>query len=260
MISFNLTDSRLKKSGLLPVLIVCLALSGGLQQAQALSGYYTEEEVRTFAPEGGPDNVVIRKTWYAEDRMRKDEKWNGITIARFDQSKIYVLDSGSKTYFEVSPEMIEKFAPRGFKMFGAQEDDRGVLYFPDDLYVRTETTRKIGNWNCYQVVTNPKYRSPYGPYVVLWYSTEVDFPVQLFGDQLKQFFGNTPEAEGLFDRLTQFEGYPVRTEAHGSSQNVMTTLIRIERRKDIDPKLFEVPADCKQEYMPEDVPGMRWGP
>lgn len=260
MISFSLIESHLRIRGLLPLLTVCLALSGRQPQAQALTGYYTEEEVRAFAPAGGPDNVVIRKTWYADDRMRKDEEQNGITIARFDQSKIYVLDAGSKTYFEVSPELIEKFAPLGFKMFGAREDDRGVLYFPDDLYIRTETTKKIGRWNCYQVITNPKYRSPEAPYVILWYSADVDFPVQLFGDQLKQFFGNSPEAEGLFDRLTQFEGYPVRTEAHGPSQNVMTTLIKIERRKDIDPELFEVPADYKQEYMPEDVPGMRWGP
>jgi hypothetical protein len=81
----------------------------------------------------------------------------------------------------------------------------------------------------------------------------VDFPVQLYGDQLKQLFGNTPEVEGLFTRLRQFEGYPVRSEAHGASQTTVTTLIKIERRDDIDPALFEVPPDYSEEILDEDI-------
>jgi len=256
--SLRLNLHRQFLSRILPVLLSGLIFFSVSSGALALEGYYTEEEVRTFAPAGGPDNVVIRKSWYADDRMRKDEGWMGITIARFDLDCIYILEPRSRTYVEISPEFLAQYSPRGLKAFGAQEDERGVLYFPDDLYIRTETTKKIGLWNCYQVVTNPRYRSPKAPYVVLWYSTEVEFPVHIFTDQLRRLFGKSPAAEGLFNRLTQFEGYPVRTEAHGPAANVITTLIRIQRQKDMNPEQFEVPADYTKEIMPEEIPGLRW--
>ncbi len=184
---------------ILPLLLAALNLP-----ALALEGYYTEEEVRTPAPGEPGDWTYIRKSWYSDQRMRKEEEWLGITIARFDKDLIYVLEPTIKTYFEVTPETLRKHAESQLKLFGAQEDAQGKPYFPADLFVRTGTTKKIGRWSAYQVMTNPKYRRPEIPYMVIWYSTEINFPVKLFGDQLRNFFGNSPEAEGLFQRLTQF--------------------------------------------------------
>ncbi|MFH1861908.1 MAG: hypothetical protein ABH878_03760 [bacterium] len=142
---------------------------------------------------------------------------------------------------------------------GAQIDQQGNYYFPADMYIQTESTKQIGRWNCYQVITNPKYRSPEAPYNIFWYSTDVDFPVQLFGDQLRQLFGNSEEVDGLFKRLAQFDGYPVRTEAHGVRYSTITTLIKLERVGDIDPMLFEVPEGYDKNEIPERIPGMQWG-
>jgi len=218
-----------------------------------LSGYYTEEEVRTLnAPEVG-DQVIIRKSWYAGDRMMKDEEWKGKTIARFDKGMIYQLDSNTKSYIEISTAFLQKHASEGLKQFGIA-DGKGNITFPPDLLMRTESTKRIAKWNCYQVMTNPKYRTPDGAYLVLWYSDEVDFPVDVYGDQLKQMFGNSEEAEQYFSRIKQFEGYPVRTEAHGTSKTVVTTLMKIERKDDIDPKLFEIPDDYRGVPLPEDNP------
>lgn len=234
-----------------------LSALGGAACIYALEGYYSEEEVRTFHPIRGPDQTVIRKSWYASDRMRKDEDWMGITIARFDLDRIYILDQHTKTYRQISADLLREFSPQSLSAFGIQNNEGGGLDFPDDLYIRTETTKRIGLWSCYQVMTNPKYRSPRAPYIVFWYSLDVDFPVQLYGDQLKQIFGNTPEVGGLFNRLAKFDGYPVRTEAHGTGLNTVTTLIKIERRTDINPALFEVPTDYTEETLIEDIPSQR---
>lgn len=227
---------------------------------QGLEGYYTEEEIRTFQPLGSPDKVVIRRSWYAGDCMRKDEQWQGITIARFDKGRIYILDQTTKTYLEVSTDFLRENASEALLSFGVREGKRGELSFPDDLYIRTEATKEIAHWSCYQVTTNPRYRSPESPYVVIWYSTDVNFPVQVFGDQLKQLFGNSPEVDGLFDRLTRFEGYPVRTEVHTPESVTMTTLFKIERRTGIDPALFEIPEGYNGVELPTQVPGSRLTP
>ena len=240
--------------------IILLAPFCQAQGARMLEGYYTEEEIRYPAPGEPGDYIMIRKSWYAGDKMRKEEDWLGITIARFDLGKFYILEPRSKTYFEVSAEVLRQYSSAGLKAFGAREDAAGKLYFPEDLFVRTETTKTIGHWLCYQVITNPKYRSPEEPYCVLWYSSEVDFPVQLFGKQLKNLMGDSPEVQGLFDRLTRFEGYPVRSEAHGLSSIATTTLYKMERRTNLDPSLFEVPKDYTLVPMPEGLPEPRWAP
>jgi hypothetical protein len=237
---------------------ICWLLA--VSTAGALEGYYTEEEIRYPAFGQRAEYTLIRKTWYGDDRMRKEEGWMGAAIARFDQGKVYVLDAPSKTYFAVSADFIQQFAPAGLKAFGALEDEQGKLYFPQDLFVRTDTKRIIGRWECYQVMTNPKYRDPKLPYCIFWYSTEVDFPMELFGEQLKNLMGDRPEIEGLFNRLKQFEGYPVRTEAHGLTSTTITTLYKIERRRDLDPALFEIPKDFTEMPMPEEMPPPRWAP
>lgn len=217
-----------------------------------LSGYYTEEEVRTFYPLDVSDQTIIRKSWYAGDRMLKDEQWQGKTIARFDKGMIYQLDQSSNSYVEISTQFLRNNASSGLSGFGVT-DAKGRISFPEDLFIRTESTKQIAKWNCYQVMTNPKYRTPEGPYVVFWYSEEVDFPVEVYGDQLKQMFGNSAEVEQFFDRIKKFEGYPVRTEAHDII-NTYTTLMKIERREDIDPALFEIPDGYLGVPLPEDFP------
>jgi len=246
----------MKLRSVLALIIAVLAAA----PAWALDGYYTEEEIRYPAMGQRMEYSIIRKTWYAGDCMRKEEGWQGTTIARFDLNKFYVLEPDSKTYFTVSADFIREFSPQGLKAFGALEDGKGNLYFPSDLYVRTEAKKTIGRWECYQVTTNPKYRNPKLPYCVIWYSTEVDFPMDLFGEQLKNLMGDTPEIRDLFNLLKQFEGYPIRQEAHGSSNTVITTLYEFERRDHIDPALFEVPKDYSETSMPEDMPEPRWAP
>jgi hypothetical protein len=213
----------------------------------ALDGYYTEEEVRAYVPDDRHDTSFIRKTWYAGDRMRKEEPLPGITIARFDLDIIHVLNPIRKIYNSVKSEDLRQYFSDILATMGV-EDQNGKLSFPDDLYIRTDATKTIGIWHCYQVITNPKYRKPERPYTVFWYSTDVKFPSSIYGEALKELFGNAPEVDGLFDRILKFEGYPVRTESHGpGSQNTITSLLKIEQRKNIDPNLFEVPSDYKLE-------------
>lgn len=224
-------------------IVLLLWISGCGSLVFALEGYYTEEEVRTYDPVIGRDVVIIRKSWYAGDRMRKDEEWQGITIARFDLNRIYVLDSQMKTCMELTLDFLQEHSAEGLSAFGIRSEQDNELIFPDDLFIRTNTTKRICLWNCYQVMTNPQYRHPDEPYVIIWYSTDVNFPVQIYRDQLKNLFGHTPEVEGLFDRMNQFEGYPVRTEAHVPNHNQITTLIKIEYLEKIDSQLFEIPGD-----------------
>lgn len=251
-----MADSRKIILWLIPAVLAFLP--GRTVHAGGLSGYYTEEEVR-FENIDSPDDILIRKSWYCGKMMKKDEQWQGITIARLDQDKIYVIDPQIKTYFTITPELLRKNVAFNLQNFGAQKGPDGKYFFPEDLFIRTGTTRQIGNWNCYQVMTNPKYRNPDQPYVVFWYSTEVDFPVQVFGEQLKGFFGDTPETRGLFDRIHKFEGYPVRTETHGVSRTVVTTLVKLESRRDVDPKTFEVPKEYNLVPLPDNMPPPRWG-
>ncbi len=236
------------------LLILWLLVASPLSaETKRLTGYYTEEEVRTLTA-GELDDVILRKSWYSGQLMMKDEQWQGITIARLDRDSIYILEPRIKAYFTVTPETARRNVATQLQIFGAEKDKTGKFFFPEDLFIRTGTTKQVGRWNCYQVMTNPKYRSPEKPYVIFWYSTEVDFPVQVFGQQLKNFFGDTPEVKGLFDRITQFEGYPVRTEAHGENGTVITTLVKLQSRNDIDPQIFEVPKGYNHVPMPGNQP------
>jgi len=219
-----------------------------------LEGYYTVEEVRTFNPLDWRDKIVIRKTWYTPDRILKDEDYLGKTIARFDLGKIFYLDHFEKTYMTLPSDLLRENARRSFGAFGLQ-DENGGIYFPDDLFIRTESTKEIGPWQCYQVVTNPKYRSPKENYAVFWYSTDVDFPVDLYVNKMTQLFGNAPEVVAFFDNLKKFEGYPVRTEAHGAL-NTFTTLIKVEYQTDIDAQLFEIPEGYTEVPVPEEDSGL----
>ncbi|MCX6639645.1 MAG: hypothetical protein NTW14_04070 [bacterium] len=217
--------------------------------AQALEGYYTEEEVRTYntSSERNRDNAYTRKSWYAGDRMRKEEPWPGITIARFDLEAIYVLSQQWKTYNEFKTDDLAQTSAEMLQTLGFK-DQNGKVTYPEDLYLRTEATKMIGAWQCYQVITNPKYRRPETPYAIFWYCKDVGFPSSVYIEQLRQLFGNSPETNGLFDRLLKFEGYPVRTETHGpGDSNIITSLIKIEKRKNIDPALFEIPSGYKLE-------------
>ena len=240
------------------LLSILLLVPGGtiriaISDTSNLEGYYTEEEVRAFDPLGGPDKVVIRKSWYAGDKMKKDEAWYGTTIVRFDLDKIWVLDAKTETYIEASANFIRKFSKQGLSSFGIRRHECDEVYFPDDLYIRTESNKVIGPWQCYQVITNPKYRDPKAPYAVFWYSTDIDFPVDVYGEQLKQLFGKSQEVEGLFQRLSQFEGYPVRTEAHGTTFTTVTTLMKIQYETEIDPKIFDIPEGYNGVPLPEDL-------
>jgi hypothetical protein len=242
--------------GFVIVLVMCLWTQP--VQSKPLEGYYTEEQVR-FQTEDQPDDIVIRKSWYCGQMMAKDEQWQGITIARMDRNQIHILDPQMKVYFTVTPEVLRQNVGSQLQLFGAQKDEKGNYYFPEDLFVRTGTTKEVGRWECYQVMTNPKYRNPETPYIIFWYSTQVDFPVKVFGDQLKNFFGDTPEVRGLFDRITKFEGYPVRTEAHGLDNTVITTLLKLDYRRNIDPQIFEIPKEYNQIALPGNLPAPQWG-
>ncbi|TKJ40468.1 hypothetical protein CEE37_09145 [candidate division LCP-89 bacterium B3_LCP] len=229
-----------------------LLLAGiSLVVAGNLEGYYTEEQVRSYDPKLGRDKVTIRKTFYAGDRWRKDEGWYGVTIARFDLDRIYVLDVTAETYVEITPEFLQNFASEGLSAFGRPTGVEGEYDFPEDLFVRTDATKDIGLWECYQVTTNPKYRTERSPYVVFWYTTDIDFPVQIYGEQLKQIFGDSPEVNKLFSRLNEFPGYPVRTEANIPNGNVVTILTKIERVTNMDPELFEVPKKYTKVDFPD---------
>ena len=237
------------------IIVLLTVLICGSSAAYALEGYYTEEEVRIFNPfePKHRDTVFIRKSWYSSDLMRKDEQLMGTTIARFDRGKIYKLNHNIKSYIEVPVDFMREYAHGGLIGFGAQANSDGSLYFPDDIYVRTDAEKEIGLWNCYQVITNSKYRSAQSPYVIFWFSAEVDFPIEVFGDQIKKVFSYTPEVDNLFDRLAQFEGFPVKTETHGATQVTTTTLIKFERLQDIESSLFEVPSDYKREILGDEI-------
>ncbi len=222
--------------------------------AENLQGYYTEEEVRTQYLQNGADKVVIRKSWYTDKMMLKDEAWQGLTIVRFDLDKIFMLDPHTKTYIEVSASFLQNNASNGLADFGLFNEETGKPEFPEDLFVRTEATRQITSWQCYQVMTNPIYRNPRRPYTIFWYSLEVDFPVDVYVNQLKALFGESPEVDGLFNRIKNFEGYPVRLEAHGLNSTVITTLIKIEYLEDIDASIFDIPDDYNGIPLPENMP------
>ena len=244
-------NPQLKISATILLLVVLTA--SAVRAVNPLEGYYTEEEIRSFNPLGGPDQFHIRKTWYCGDRMLKDDACYGKTIARFDLGKIWVLDEDSKTYIEVSTGFIHKNAREGLAPFGIPREDGEGFYFPEDLYVRTEATKRIGLWDCYQVTINPRYRTSEAPYSIFWYSTEVDFPVEVYGKKLMQLFGKSPEVEAFFQRLKKFEGYPVRVESHGTTEVTVTSLMKIRRQKDVDPLLFEIPEGYFGMPLPDDM-------
>ena len=120
--------------------------------AMAAEGYYMEEKLEKPALLGQPAATEIVATWIlGDDLMRKDTKGGAESIIfSLKDDRMLVLTHGDKTYLEIPIEQFRRMANMGFSMF-LKHGESGEQAVPEVLFAKTGRTKKVGQWDCYEV-------------------------------------------------------------------------------------------------------------
>ena len=209
---------------------ICLIIGYKLSAFAQEEGYYLEELVITQSAGGGAPDTIHNRMWVADNKFRRiqgDE--SQITIGRLDKGLFWMINLNDNTYSEIDLETIRQLAQMTMVMMGAQMDDDGKLFVPNDLYIQTGEVKMAGDWRAHEITLNPKYA---GTGLVdeftMWISDDVDIPDELYVDITRSLLGDpNGEAKKLLKLLTALEGYPVLIESNimGFKNTIRTTKI-----------------------------------
>jgi len=198
--------------------------------AFAAPGLYVEQTT------GGNDNTHLTKIYAASDRFRAEEG-NTITIGRNDKGVVWLFDTTDKSYIEMPQSMLKELASLGQASTGEPGKDPGLR---GDAYYRTGKTKKIGEWDCYEVALDPKQRSGMLEVVdeqSLWISTKAYPGAISYFEWIFQALGIS---RGDLDKMkTVFgDGFPIETRMVAMGNVTTTRVVKLESR-DHPNALFE---------------------
>ena len=203
--------------------------------ASAEKGFYTEQETHTPAIMGQPAKDEISKTWISDTGYRI-ENGNTIMILRFDTKKIWNIDMDKKTYFEADAGQMKAMAQMGQAMMGNKENSSLV-------FKKTGNTKKIKNWNCYEVTAQNAMMKQ-----TMWLTEDLPYGK----DAYYEFYKNVPEFEELAKSISnssELKGYPVANETEinmmGMQIKSSSELISITQQ-DIPASMYNLPEGLQK--------------
>ncbi|MEW5816210.1 MAG: DUF4412 domain-containing protein [Spirochaetota bacterium] len=219
--------------------ILVLSLTAGCMIFGFLAGslwagdYYIEKQTETLIdgkPAGPPASVL--KMWIRQDKIRyfNESDKNTVLLIYMDQDKAYQLNEKEKIAKEVDLKA----------QFAAIEKEIQVSS------KKTGKTKKIGQWDAYQVILTSTTKGVTTD-VEYWLSDAVKMPAEV-RSRMAVYFGQ----KKIIGELNKYPGYPVEIAVHMDAQNkkldMVTKLVKVEE-KEIDRKLFEIPAEYKRENL-----------
>lgn len=177
------------------------------------------------------------KTYIANEKFRTEEGQDGqsIIIGRLDKNLFWIFEAGSKTYTEIDSKFMEQISPQGLSDTIKKSGSYG------ELFRRTGKEKRIGNWDCFEVVMVPEKR--FGLFQLadqqtIWV-TKKKYP---YGKTyLKKLFQLlNPDSKG-FEEMNQIfgDGFPIEVSITSMNSTSTTTVTKIEEDQTIDDGLFE---------------------
>ncbi len=224
----------MKRRMLIGILIIFMA---GTLFAQ--KGIYIEQKVKTSGVMGQPGRESISKTWISDEKLRTD---NGeqIVIIRTDKGVAWTIMPEKKAYMEMTLAELEAMASMGMAMMGEEASMKMT-------FRKTDETKKINDWNCYQVIGESKIMNQ-----EMWVTEDLPFNK----DHFYKFYKDMPEMRKVseaFYKSEDIKGYPVYTETEmtmmGMKMNTSSELLEI-RKESISPDKFELPDGYKKAENP----------
>jgi hypothetical protein len=184
---------------------------------------------------GQPAKDEISKTWISDTGYRM-ESGNTIMILRFDTKKMWSIDMEKKSYFETDAESMKEMANMGKAMMGNTEETTFE-------FKKTGKTKKIKNWNCYEVSAKNAMMTH-----SIWLSEDLPYGI----DTYHKFYKNIPEFEELAESIynsKELKGYPVANEMEmnimGMKIKSSSELISITE-KDIPTSMYDLPKGLEK--------------
>lgn len=252
----------MKKTAILFVLCACVFLLGQATFAEDLPNVYIEEMLTAPPAPGQPAFNGIIRSYIAGKKLKKvSPGGNEEIIYRGDLKKVYILNPMRKVYIEMPMDQMRTITEKSLNMYVPTKD--GVPQIPDELYVKTGNTKKIGQWNAYEVEVKAGQVMPdTQTTTTMWISKETGFDHNFFVSLFKLTMGDevSPHLKKLFEKMTNIDGYPVQTVTTTSymNQNYTTsiTVLKIERKKAFEDSVFEIPEG----YSKVEAPPMEAAP
>ncbi len=213
-------------------MLSCLLLLSAYVFGQS---FYIEQQT-TSNGMGMGAGTSIQKTWYTSDKIRTESsKDSKVTLIRLVEDKVYMLDSGQKTYSVVPLEEFNQMASMGMSMMQGQAGKVTVE--------KTGQTKKIDNYDCYEVVLKMGGMSQ-----DLWFTKDVKIGKELFYNLQKKMPGAAKIVDALYNNK-DIEGIPVYTETDismgGFSMKSTSKVIKLEQTTPAA-SLFEIPSGYKE--------------
>ncbi|MDK9698918.1 MAG: DUF4412 domain-containing protein [bacterium] len=208
-------------------LLFCVFLAVSVYAAP---GLYVEQTT------GSNDNTHIAKIFAASDRFRAEEG-STITIARNDLGVIWMFDETEKSYIEMPQSMLKELAAMGQAASGEAGKDPGLR---GDAYYRTGKTKKIGEWDCYEVALDLQKRSGMLEIVdeqSLWISTKAYPGAISYFEWVFQALGVSRDDLNKMKTVLG-EGFPIETRMVAMGNTTVTRVVKLESR-DHPNSLFE---------------------
>ena len=220
----------------------------GAAFAQQLPDVYIEEQLVGPSLSGGLPGTGVIKSWISGRKLKKEAPGGEeVFIFRADLNKVYVVNTTRKSYIEIPMSEMRMMTEKSLDMYIPKKN--GVVQLPDELYVKTGKTKKIGAWKTYEVEVNSMQSGPgMESKTTMWVTKDLDFDHSFLIRIFKITMGDevSPDLRKLFDKMTDLDGYPVQQITTTTFQNQTftstNTLLKIERKK-IDDSVFVVPGD-----------------
>lgn len=216
-------------------------------------GVFIVEETVSTPQEDLPGTADTTRIYLTDNCLRRDEGGKSqTTIVRLDIQKIWMIHHKSQTYSELTSEMFQGLGVMGLMMFGMKIDSlTGLPIIPEPLFKKTGSIRKIGKYNCFELVLNKKeaaglIQGLLGS-MVLWVSSETGLEKKTYGTIMRRMLGNLGQPyDSFFHQLEDIGGYPVLVKYRIMGQDVEQRLLD-SKKIEMGPSIFKIPDGYQKE-------------
>ena len=186
-----------------------------------------------------PAQDGVNRTWIGEGRIAVEDAAAGsLVIFRADQSKMYLVNTRDKTYYE-SPVPFQ-FPPEVAQMMSSMK--------PEVTVTPTAESRVVNGFRASLTRVAIKMMGQ-DIQMAYWVSKDVQVPREEVQKLTQAMFAGNPMLGEVADKMAAMDGYPVRVEttvtAMGSTFGSWQEVQKVEK-KAAPPGTYEVPADFKK--------------
>ena len=236
--------------------------------AAAEEAYYFEYTVQITKPEQSDRKDLFLSTWFSRGKMRCEIDQH-IFFVFSDPGTIYGFSPLEETYWQLTFGDLEKKAGdlerefhktiavlsdklgAGLKEQGLEKFSELVVSWLGDVskletnVYRTNRTKKIKEWNCYEVFLKGGPTTQH-----LWVTDDIEIPQDYAG--LAGHMPNSPNRLMSHYQDKGFTGFPVLIESTSTFVDEIQTITQLEKfeRRPVSKGLFDLPGNYRRDADP----------